>query len=121
MSASAAARCRSRSALYVFLFVLGILFASHSIFGWGGWLMLLCSLVALVGAVLGHLGMLQEPVAIPTGRTSKPAASRRRRPALPPAGGYAPPQAQGGYQPPATPTTRPDRRRPSLRTRTDAI
>ena len=63
--------------------------------------MLLCSLVALVGAVLGHLGMLQEPVAIPTGRTSAPAAPAAAYQA-PPAGGYAPPQTQGGYQPPAT-------------------
>lgn len=86
--------------LYVFLFVLGILFAYHSFFGWGGWLMLLFSLVALAGAVLGHLGMLQEPVAIPTGRTSTPAAAPTYQ--APPAGGSAPPQAQGGYQPPAT-------------------
>lgn len=91
--------------LYVFLFVLGLLFAYHSIFGWGGWLMLLCSLVALAGAVLGHLGMLQEPVAIPTGRTSKPAAPAGYQ--APPAGGYAPPQAPGGYQPPATPNYTP--------------
>ncbi|HEY9481602.1 MAG TPA: hypothetical protein VIR00_01445 [Micromonosporaceae bacterium] len=83
--------------LYVFLFVLGILFAEHSIFGWGGWLMLICSLVALTGAVLGHLNMLQEPVAIPTGRTSKPAGYQGQ-----PAGGYAPPQDQAGYEPPAT-------------------
>jgi hypothetical protein len=86
--------------LYVFLFVLGILFAEHSIFGWGGWLMLLFSLVALAGAVLGHLGMLQEPVAIPTGRRSAPAAPAGYQ--APPAGGYTPPQTQGGYQPPAT-------------------
>ena len=90
--------------LYVFLFVLGILFAYHSFFGWGGWLMLLFSLVALAGAVLGHLGMLQEPVAIPTGRTSTPAAAPTYQ--APPAGGYAPPQA-GGYQPPATPNYTP--------------
>ena len=85
--------------LYVFLFVLGILFADHSIFGWGGWLMLLFSLLALAGAVLGHLGMLQDAVAIPTGRTSTPAAAPTHQV---PAGGYTPPQAQGGYQPPAT-------------------
>jgi hypothetical protein len=88
-------------ALYVFLFILATLFADHSIFGWGGYLMLLLSLAALGGAVLGHLGMLQEPVAIPTGRTSTPAAPTSYQ--APPAGGYAPPQAQGGYQPPAGP------------------
>jgi len=94
-------------ALYVFLFVLGILFAYHAFFGWGGWLMLLFSLVALVGAVLGHLGMLQEPVAMPIGGKAAPAQVGYQAPPAgyqaPPAGGYAPPQAQGGYQPPATP------------------
>jgi hypothetical protein len=88
-------------ALYVFLFILGVLFAFHSLFGWGGWLMLLFGLVALVGAVLGHLGMLQEPVALPTGRTSTATPAPTYQ--APPAGGYAPPQPQGGYQPPATP------------------
>jgi hypothetical protein len=80
--------------LYVFLFVLGNLFAYHAFFGWGGWLMLLSSLVALAGAVLGHLGMLQEPVAVPTGRKAAPA-------------GYQAPPAQAGYQPPATPNYTP--------------
>jgi hypothetical protein len=93
--------------LYVFLFILGILFAEHSIFGWGGWLMLLFSLVALVGAVLGHLGMVQEPIAIPIRGKSAPAQVGYQAPPAgyqaPPAGGYAPPQAPGGYQPPATP------------------
>jgi hypothetical protein len=90
--------------LYVFLFVLGILFADHSFFGWGGWMMLLCSLVALAGAVLGHLGLLQDPVAVPTGRKATP-AGYQAPPAgyqAPPAGGYAPQQAPGTYQPPAT-------------------
>jgi hypothetical protein len=91
--------------LYVFLYILGNLFAYHSFFGWGGWLMLLFSLVALAGAVLGHLGMLAEPVAIPTGRTSTPAAAPTYQ--APPAGGSAPPQAQGGYQSPATPNYTP--------------
>ncbi len=59
----------------------------------------LFSLLALAGAVLGHLGMLQDEVAIPTGRTSTPAAAPTHQV---PAGGYTPPQAQGGYQPPAT-------------------
>ena len=84
---------------------------TSSIFGWGGWLMLICSLVALAGAVLGHLGMLQEPVAIPTGRLQA-----GRIPGLqhPRPGGYAPPQAQAGYEPP-TRTTRRARRRRSRR------
>lgn len=88
-------------ALWVFLILMGTWIAAGSEFGWGGFLMVLFALIALVGAVLGHLGMLQEPVAIPTGRTSTPAAAPTHQAS--PAGGYAPPQPQGGYQPPATP------------------
>jgi hypothetical protein len=90
--------------LYVFLFILGILFAKHSIFGWGGWLMLVCSLVALAGAVLGHLGMLQELVAVPTRRKATPAAPAGYQT---PTAGYQAPPAQAGYQPPATPNYTP--------------
>lgn len=88
-------------AVWVFLIPMGTWIAAGSSFGWGGFLMVLFAAIALVGAVLGHLGLVQDPVAIPIGRLSKPAAPAADQ--APPAGGYAPSQAQGGYQPPATP------------------
>jgi hypothetical protein len=86
-------------ALFVFIEIFGSLIALGSIFGWGGYLMFVCSIAALAGAVLGHVGMLQNEIAVPgIGGSGNQAA--------PPPAAYAPPASyeppSGGYQPPAS-------------------
>jgi hypothetical protein len=86
-------------ALFVFIEIIGSLIALGSIFGWGGYLMFVCSIAALGGAVLGHIGMLQNEIAVPGVGGSGSQAT-------PPPAAYAPPASyeppSGGYQPPAS-------------------
>jgi hypothetical protein len=81
--------------LFIWVTLLGFWFTDFGAgsaisFGWGGVIMVLAATVAAVGAILGHLGMLQNPIGMPKAGGA-------------PAVGYQPPQgyqASPGYQPP---------------------
>jgi len=89
-------------ALFVFVEIFGTLIFLGSIFGWGGYLMFICSIAALAGAVLGHIGQLQNPIAIPGigGGGSKHTAYEPTSTYQ--SSSYQPPAPSGGYESPSS-------------------
>jgi len=92
-------------ALFVLIDSAGLLISLSGARGWAGFICVLLAIVAAAGAILGHLGMFQNSIAMPkTGGSPATYPGGGYQPGVqqgyqqPPPGGYQPPPA--GYQPP---------------------
>jgi hypothetical protein len=87
-------------ALFVLLDTAGLYISLSGARGWGGAICIVFALVAAAGAVLGHLGLLQNSIGLPTGGP-KPAVNTYGTPTGYPQqgapGGYPQQGAPGGY------------------------